>query len=331
MEGKEVGIFTVMLLLWWSVGSCVIFDSTVAKDGSGNYKTITEALHAAPKQSKKSYFIHVKAGVYHENVTVPTDKTNIALVGDGMGVTIIAASKSEKKGFATPNTATLEVYGSGFIGMKMTIRNTARAIGGQAAALTSATYFNGFASYYQCSFEGFQDTIFAQIGSAFFRECKVYGTIDFICGDGKAIFQNSAIYARTPLPGQGIRMLAPGSDNFTQNPGLVLQNCTISPAADFKKSSVRSFLGWPWKNQGKGVIMSSYINDFIDPQGWTPNPNVKIIYFAEYNNRGPGSGTKGRVKWSKIIDKTEAFKFTVRNFMHGDKWIPNIIPHYLDL
>ncbi|KAJ8567624.1 hypothetical protein K7X08_019832 [Anisodus acutangulus] len=264
MEGKEVGIFTIMLMLWWSAGNCLTLDSTVAKDGSGNYKTITEAVHAAPKHSKKPYYIHVKAGIYNENVTVPTDKTNIALIGDGIGLTIITASKSETKKFATPNTATLEVYGSGFIGMRMTIRNTAGAIGCQAAALTSATLFNGFASYYQCSFEGFQDTIFAQIGSAFFRECKVFGTIDFIAGDGKAVFQNSAIYARTPMHGQGIRILAPGVDDFTPNPGLVLQNCSIFPAPgkiemEGKEVVIFTIVLMLWWSAGNCVIFDSTV------------------------------------------------------------------------
>ncbi|XP_055803608.1 probable pectinesterase 30 [Solanum dulcamara] len=328
MEGKTIVISTIMVMLWWSAVNCMTFDSTVAQDGSGKYKTITEALNAAPINSSKQYFIHVKKGIYNENVTIPNDKTNIALVGDGMGITIITASKSSK-GFPTPNTATLEVYGSGFIGMSMTIRNTAGAEGGQAAALTTAP-FRGFASFYQCRFVGYQDTIFS-LDTAFFRECKIFGTVDFITGCGRAFFQNCLVKARQPIHGQVIRILAPGGDNITSNPGVILQNCNISHATDFNKSDVQSFLGWPWKNGGKGVIMSSYIGDFIDPQGWTANPEVTEIYLAEYNNRGPGSDTTHRVKWSKTIDKTEASKFTVRNFLQGDKWIPKLIPYYLDL
>ncbi|CAN4078739.1 unnamed protein product [Withania somnifera] len=327
MEGKEMVIFTIMVMLWWSVGNCLKFDSTVAKDGSGKYKTIAQALDAAPKNSSKTYFIHVKRGIYDENITISSDQTNIGLVGDGMGVTIITARKSSKR-FPTPYTATLGVYGSGFIGMFLTIRNTAGAIGGQAVALTSAT-FGGVASYYRCSFEGYQDTIFVQTGSTFFRECDVSGTIDFIFGGGQAIFQNSVVKARSPLPGQEVRIIAPGVDNIIDS-GLILQNCKISSVSGFN-NSVSSFLGWPWKSHGKGVIMSSYIDGFIDPKGWTPNPKEKDdIYLAEYNNRGPGSSTKYRVKWSKVINKKEASKFTVRNFLHGDKWIPRIIPHYLD-
>ncbi|KAH0770993.1 hypothetical protein KY290_014974 [Solanum tuberosum] len=328
MEGKDKVILTVIVMLWWSAVNCMTFDSTVAQDGSGDYKTITEALNAAPKMSSKTYFIHVKKGLYNENITIPNDKPNIALVGDGMDATVITASKSSK-GYPTPNTATLEVYGSGFIGISLSIRNTAGASGGQAAALTIAP-FKGLASFYKCSFLGCQDTIFSS-DTSFFRECLIFGTIDFITGSGRAIFQNCRLKARPPNHGQGVRILAPGADSITSNPGLVLQNCNISTTRNFNKTQVESFLGWPWKNGGKAVIMSSYISDFIDPRGWSENPQVTQIYLAEYNNRGPGSDTSKRVQWSKVIDKTEASKFTVRNFLQGDKWIPKSIPYDLDL
>uniref|UniRef100_A0A3Q7F8X6 Pectinesterase n=1 Tax=Solanum lycopersicum TaxID=4081 RepID=A0A3Q7F8X6_SOLLC len=288
MEGKERVILTIIMMLWWGAGNCTAFDSTVAQDGSGDYKTITEAVIAAPKMSTKTYFIHVKKGTYNENVTIPNEKPNIALVGDGMGVTIISANKNSKQ-YRTPYTATLEVYGSGFIGISLTIRNTAGPEGGQAAALTIAP-FKGFTSFYQCSFLGYQDTIFSS-DTSFFRECLIFGTIDFITGSGRAVFQNCRLKARPPIHGQGVRILAPGEGSITSNPGLVLQNCNISTTRQFNKTEIESFLGWPWKNGGKAVIMSSYISDFIDPRGWSENPQVTQTYLAEYNNRGPGSDT----------------------------------------
>ncbi|PHT91111.1 hypothetical protein T459_06224 [Capsicum annuum] len=164
----------------------------------------------------------------------------------------------------------------------------------------------------------------------FIRECNVSGTVDFISGSGRVIFQNSFVKARSPMEGQGIRILAPGADQNTPNPGLVLQNCELFPVSGFNRTEFSGVLGWPWKNQGKGVSLSSYISGFIDPQGWAPHLEVTDIYMAEYNNRGPGLDTKDRVKWSKVIDKEETFKFTVYNFLQGDKWISKIISHYLD-
>jgi len=79
----------------------------VAQDGSGNYKTITEAISAASKRSGSGRFvIHVKSGVYKENVVIGNKIDNIMLVGDGMGKTIITGSKSVVGGATTFNSAT---------------------------------------------------------------------------------------------------------------------------------------------------------------------------------------------------------------------------------
>jgi pectin methylesterase-like acyl-CoA thioesterase len=80
---------------------------TVAKDGSGNFRTVGEAVAAAPSRSKSRTVIRVKAGTYEENVEVPADKTNIALVGEGRDVTVITGSRSAADGWTTFRTATV--------------------------------------------------------------------------------------------------------------------------------------------------------------------------------------------------------------------------------
>ena len=87
--------------------SSVTPDVVVAADGSGNYKTVSAAVAAAPKKSSKRYIIRIKAGVYRENVDVPKDKTNIMFLGDGRKTTIITASRNVVDGSTTFNSATV--------------------------------------------------------------------------------------------------------------------------------------------------------------------------------------------------------------------------------
>ncbi|KAK6941140.1 Pectinesterase, catalytic [Dillenia turbinata] len=61
----------------------------VAKDGSGNFKTIQEAVNACPKNNKGRFIIYVKAGIYKEYVTIPKDKANIYMYGDGPRKTML--------------------------------------------------------------------------------------------------------------------------------------------------------------------------------------------------------------------------------------------------
>ncbi|EPS74725.1 pectinesterase, partial [Genlisea aurea] len=64
-------------------------DIVVANDGSGNYTTVSAAVAAVGKNSGKTLVIHVKQGTYNENVVIGNGLTNIMLVGDGIGKTII--------------------------------------------------------------------------------------------------------------------------------------------------------------------------------------------------------------------------------------------------
>jgi pectinesterase len=82
-------------------------DLVVAKDGSGNFTTVGEAVAAAPNNSATRYVIHIKAGGYFENVEVGSEKTNIMLVGDGMWRTVIKASRNVVDNYTTFRSATL--------------------------------------------------------------------------------------------------------------------------------------------------------------------------------------------------------------------------------
>lgn len=86
-------------------GGAPAADVVVAQDGSGNYKTISEAV-AASKSGGKRFVIHVKAGVYKENVVIKRSMKNLMLVGDGIGATIVTGSKNAQDGSTTFASAT---------------------------------------------------------------------------------------------------------------------------------------------------------------------------------------------------------------------------------
>lgn len=73
--------------------------------------------------------------------------------------------------------------------------------------------------------------------------------------------------------------------------------------------------------------MKTFLDSVVAPQGWlawSGNFALNTLYYGEYMNLGPGSGTGGRVKWSGyhvIAATTEADKFTVGNFLAGGSWL----------
>ena len=90
--------------------TAITADAVVAKDGSGGYTTVSAAVAAAPTNSKKRYVIYIKAGAYMENVEVGKKHVNLMFVGDGIGKTVIKASRNVVDGYTTFRSATVGKY-----------------------------------------------------------------------------------------------------------------------------------------------------------------------------------------------------------------------------
>ncbi|XP_074349231.1 pectinesterase-like [Apium graveolens] len=302
---------------------------TVSKDGTRNFSTISDAVASAPEKSEATagyYVIYVLAGVYEEYVSISKNKQYLMIVGDGINQTVITGSHSVGDGWSTFNSSTLAVDGKGFVGVNITIRNTAGAAKHQAVALRNSA---DLSTFYSCSFEGYQDTLYVHSLRQFYRDCDIYGTVDFIFGNAAAVLQNCNIYPRLPLAKQFNAITAQGRTDPNQNTGISIQYCTIRPADDLARSdgTTQTYLGRPWKEYSRTIYMHTYMDSFIHPDGWrewSGDFALHTSYYAEYNNTGPGSGIRGRVTWPgfHIITSSEAANFTVSNFILGDEWIP---------
>ncbi|CAL5419670.1 unnamed protein product [Camellia sinensis] len=309
-----------------SLQTNIIFNATVAQDGSGNYRRINDAIAAAPMHISVTnrYYIRVKPGVYSEYVVVGEDKTNIALIGDDAATTKITGNRSNAIGFGTPQSATMTVDGEGFIGQSLTIENSAPINSGQAVALNNNANHSAF---YKCIFMGYQDTLLANTNSQFYKNCEISGTVDFIFGFASAVFQDCGIYVRRLSPANVITANGGKPNPASTNFGFSFQNCTINVAPELRsrKKEVKAFLGRPWQNYATVVFMESYLDEIVLPEGWTWCCNNTIMMFAEYNNRGPGANTSRRAKLSgyKVFQSAaEATPFTVSKLIDGDSWIP---------
>ncbi|KAF3795783.1 putative pectinesterase/pectinesterase inhibitor 41, partial [Nymphaea thermarum] len=305
----------------------VALQTKPTQDGTGDYRTINDAVAAAPdnNDSKRGYFvIRVKGGVYKENVSIGKKKKYIMMVGDELRWTIITGSRNVADGSTTFNSATLAVEGHGFVAISITVRNTAGPRKAQAVALRSSADLWAF---YRCSFEGHQDTLYTHSLKQFYKECNIYGTIDFILGNAAVVLQNCNIFARVPLSKTNT-VTAQGRTHPNQKTGISIHKCNILASPELARTTnVRTYLGRPWTAYSRTVIMLSYLDSLIDPAGWLPwscDFALKTLYYGEYNNHGAGARTSGRVKWPgfHLMTANDAEKFTVSNLVHGNSWLP---------
>ncbi|XP_004242900.1 putative pectinesterase/pectinesterase inhibitor 45 [Solanum lycopersicum] len=300
---------------------------TVAKDGSGNFSSINEALKAVPQSFEGRFFIYIKEGVYEENVVV--SQVNLTFVGDGSQKSIISGSKNIVDDLTTYQTATVAISGDGFFAYKMGFRNTAGPEKLEAVALRVQA---DHAIFMNCRMEGHQSVIYAQAYRQFYRGCYITGTVDIISGNAAAVFQNCQIYLRKPMNDQKNVITAQGRLSKRQTTGTVLQSCSIfaDDTLEPEKSKFKSYLGRPMKEYSRTIVMETDITDVIDPEGWEATNGdyaLSTLYFGEYSNRGAGSGTGSRVKWAGYqgtISKDIALNYTVESFLQGQTWLKDL-------
>nr|KAJ0217394.1 hypothetical protein LSAT_V11C300109590 [Lactuca sativa] len=304
-------------------------DLVVAQDGSGDFSTVVEAIKASENRRTGTdrFIIYVKSGVYIENVIINSSMHNLTLIGEGIDATVITNNKNVNDGYETYNTATFQIWGSGFVAIGITFENTAGPEKLQAVALLSASDLSAF---FRCSFKGYQDTLCLFQQRQFYRECDIYGTVDFIFGDAIAVLQDCNIYLRKPLFGQQNTITAQGRTDSSSATGFVIHNSqvTAAPGLTLADGSVKNFLGRPWRDYSRVVFVKCNLDSLIDPQGWMPYRDSSAfdkLYYAEAMNSGEGANTSGRVRWPGfhvLTGDQEAEQFSVRNFLAGDSWIP---------
>ncbi|KAI3920696.1 hypothetical protein MKW92_021057 [Papaver armeniacum] len=318
---------------WLSAGdrrllqsTTVTADVTVAADGSGDFTTVSAAVAAAPLKSTKRYIIRIKSGVYRENVEVPKKKTNLMFLGDGRENTIITGDKNVVDGSTTFKSATVAVVGNGFLARGITFENTAGPSKHQAVALRVGSDLSAF---YECDMLAYQDTLYVHSLRQFYINCLVAGTVDFIFGNAAVVLQDCDIHARRPNSGQKNMVTAQGRTDPNQNTGIVIQKSRIGATSDLLpvQSSFPTFLGRPWKQYSRTVVMQTTISNVIVPAGWSEWAGtfaLDTLFYAEYLNTGPGAGTSGRVSWKgyrTLTSASEATPFTVANFVAGSSWL----------
>ncbi|CAK8572490.1 unnamed protein product [Lathyrus sativus] len=301
---------------------------TVALDGSGDFKSINEALMKVPVKSKKAFVIYIKEGVYREYIEVTKHMTHVVFVGDGGQKTRITGNKNFIDGINTYNTATVAIQGDHFTAINMGFENSAGPHKHQAVALRvqgdKSILFN-------CSMDGYQDTLYVHAMRQFYRDCTISGTIDFVFGNALSVFQNCKFVVRKPMSNQKCIVTAQGRKERFHPSAIVIQGGSIVSDPDFYpvRFDHKAYLARPWKNFSRAIFMDTFIDDLIHPDGYMPwqTPEgfsgMDTCFYAEYHNYGPGSNKSKRVRWAGIrnLNSKTAHLFAPSKFFHGGDWI----------
>ncbi|KAJ0233912.1 pectinesterase/pectinesterase inhibitor 51 [Hirschfeldia incana] len=308
-------------------------DVTVCKTGNCGYKTVQEAVNAAPEDNGAVKFvIKISEGVYEETVRVPFEKRNVVFVGDGMGKTVITGSlNAGMPGITTYNTATVGVVGDGFMARDLTFQNTAGPDAHQAVAFRSDSDFSLLEN---CEFLGNQDTLYAHGLRQFYKKCRIQGNVDFIFGNSASVFQDCEILIAPrqlkPEKGEKNAVTAQGRVDPSQSTGFVFLNCLINGTEEYMKlyrakpKVHKNYLGRPWKEFSRTVFIGCNLEALVIPDGWLPWSGdfaLKTLYYGESKNTGSGSDRSKRVSWSSEIPDEHVHVYSLANFIQADEWV----------
>ncbi|WP_026463882.1 pectinesterase family protein [Adhaeribacter aquaticus] len=308
--------FLVLLILAISVqGKERPYQIIVAQDGTGNYKTVAEAIAAAPALSKKRIVIFIKSGVYKEKLVLPEDKINISFLGQNKDNTILSFDDYSGKGNHNTFTSySTKILGNNFHAENITFQNSAGPVG-QAVALhveaDRCTFLN-------CRIIGDQDTFYGgpNYTRQFFKNCYLEGTTDFIFGPSVAVFENCTIYSKKNS------YITAASTPEGKPYGYVFLNCKLTASPE----ATKVYLGRPWRNFAKTVFINTEMGAHIRPEGWHnwKKPEAETTtFYAEYNSTGAGGKTGKREGWTHVLTKQEAKKYKVKTILRGnDDWTP---------
>lgn len=288
---------------------------TVAKDGSGDFKTIQEAVMAVRDWSEVQVPIYVKKGVYKEKLVIPAQKTRITLIGENAAETVITYDDySGKNGLTTYTSYTVLVKGNEFKAENLTFENSAGTVGQAVALHVEADQV----IIKKCRILGNQDTLFPSTDTSrqYYVDCYIEGTTDFIFGAATAVFENCTIHSKK-------NSYITAASTVKDKPyGFVFLNCKLTAS----ESTQKVYLGRPWRANAKTVFINTVMGKHILPEGWhvwNNNDNHKTTFYAEYGSTGPGFIKESRVSWSKQLTKKEAKQYTLKNIFAGSTaWLP---------
>ena len=292
-------------------------DFVVAQDGSGDFKTVQEAIHAVPDFRKNTTVIFIKNGVYKEKLILAASKANVKLIGESVDKTIFTyddySGKKNRFGedIGTSGSASCYFYGENISAENITFQNSSGPVGQAVAISVSGDKVH----FKNCRFLGFQDTLYTYgyKSRQYYTNCYIEGTVDFIFGSSTAVFKNCEIFCK-----KGGYITAAATHDTTKY-GYVFLNCKIT--GDAQEGSF--YLGRPWRPYAKVVFIKCDLGKVINPEGWNnwgKVSNEQTAYYAEYKNTGAGYKPGQRVAWSHQLTDEEIKEYQIEKIFKD--WIP---------
>jgi pectin methylesterase-like acyl-CoA thioesterase len=312
----------------------------VAADGSGQFKTVQEAVDSAPDGNVR---VNIKPGEYRNLITVSANGVELRGLGKTPQDVVLVYDNSagtpgpDGRQLGTGRSGTMMVTGDDFLAENLTIANDFEKHhertnqGSQAVAL----HITGDREVFRrVRFLGYQDTLYADSklchtpgdGTAcdaarqYYADCTIEGHVDFIFGDAKAVFDRCEIHT---MPHVMDTITAQSRVRPEEDSGYVFRDCTVTA----EPGSQDILLGRPWRAYSTVIFLDTDFKAPLDPAGWKEwNGALATSDYAEYDSHGEAGDVSKRIAPSKQLTKADLAKYSTKAWLAGtDGWDPEKI------
>lgn len=296
----------------------------VAKDGSGDFKSVGEAIATIPSSNPTPYIIHIKEGTYKEKVLIKKGLDNVILVGDGRDKTILTWDDCQgtyngvdgSVPEAQRRSYTLRVESQRVQIHDMTIENTHQNTTGSGDQAMAVEVKYGSVSFFDCNITGYQDTFLGRDDSArvYAKGCLVEGNVDFIYGASVMLFDHCQINVNR----EGAAITAPSTAAAAPY-GITFLDCEVtSDEVGFNGAKVNSiYLGRAWHYGAKSVWVRCKMPKTLHADGWMANMSDDVVeekkIFAEWGCTYAGADASARKHGGRVLTDQEAATYTAEN------------------
>ncbi len=306
----------------------------VASDGSGQFKTVQEAVDAVPGGDVR---IDIKPGTYWQVVTIGANNVELRGLGKIPQDVVLLYDNSAGTAGGTGRSGTVTVTGDDFYAENLTIANNFEWLHGRTGAGSQAVALRVSGDrevFRNVRLLGYQDTLYAdsknchaagetgpcRAGRQYFADCYIEGHVDFIFGDAKAVFDRCEIHG---MAHSMVTITAQSRFRPNEDSGYVFRDCTVTAedgAADI-------LLGRPWRDYSTVVFVNTDFKVQINPQGWLEwGGRLKTSDYAEYGSKGLAGDLSQRVAPGRQLSAAEAEQYSTKAWLSGtDGWDPEAV------